>query len=452
MSGRGFSGIVLTAFLFTVFGSAQDQGILRGDVIEKGTGTPIANVTVCLENPFFETTLTVDGALAFRHIPNGSYRLTATAPGYASAWLDDVVVDPSTPTEVKLELEPFEMRLKEVVVSPGQFSLFRRTNTLAQYIDRDQIHNTPHTADDLFRTLDTIPGVATNDYAAQFNIRGGSYREVLVTLDGVELLEPFHLKGFADGVFTIVDPHIIDGLDLSAGGFTAEYGNALSGVLEMSTITPSQHANSVEISLSGLNARTQNSFANGLGHYLFSARRGYLDIVMNLAEEDDPEEQETNDIAYWDAFGKITYALNSRHSLSASILATGDGFDEEENEDGAYELSNATDENAYTWLGLNSIWTDALTSRTVVSYTNRHSENDSYSTGGDVQYRLRDDRAFRKTASPSMPTSAMPMAWNSPSNTIKVENSAGSSTTPGPRPKTTWPAKASRGRGTRPTV
>ena len=105
-------------------------------------------------------------------------------------------------------------------------------------------------------------------------------------LDGVDLIEPFHLKD-VDGALSIVDPATIRRLDLSTGGFTAEYGDRLGGVLTMETKSASAPISAVSLSLTGLGAVSQGVFAGNRGRWLASARRGYPDVALKLADRDD---------------------------------------------------------------------------------------------------------------------------------------------------------------------
>src|SRR5512142_586991 len=61
------------------------------------------------------------------------------------------------------------------------------------FISRVQIGRTAATADDAFRVVQTLPGVAGSDYAASFLVRGGESDETLVRYDGFDLLEPYHI-------------------------------------------------------------------------------------------------------------------------------------------------------------------------------------------------------------------------------------------------------------------
>ena len=87
-------------------------------------------------------------------------------------------------------------------------------NRIAKGYTDEEIAEMPHFGDDLYRAVAVLPGTSAKDFSARFSVRGGMHEDVLVRLDGLELVEPFHLKDL-DGVFNVVDPEIIGGVDLT---------------------------------------------------------------------------------------------------------------------------------------------------------------------------------------------------------------------------------------------
>ena len=69
------------------------------------------------------------------------------------------------------------------------------------------------------------------DVSARYYVRGSASNENLVLLNGVTLYNPFH----ALGIFSVIDPDMINNLEFYKGGFTAEYGGRLSSVLNVIT-------------------------------------------------------------------------------------------------------------------------------------------------------------------------------------------------------------------------
>ena len=125
-------------------------------------------------------------------------------------------------------------------------------------------------------------GISATDFSSKFTIRGGENDEVLMTLDGMELYDPFHQRDVSGGLFSIVDIETVQNIELLTGGFSAEYGNRQSGVFNMKTKQVADGERHISVGLSMMNARfyTDGKFANNKGSYLFSARRGMLDVIF----------------------------------------------------------------------------------------------------------------------------------------------------------------------------
>ena len=117
------------------------------------------------------------------------------------------------------------------------------------------------------------------------------------------------------------------GVNLLAGGLPTKYGDHMTGLLDMRTQQPigggTRH--SIGLSLSNVTARTQGRFAEGRGGWFVSGRRGFLDLLLALADQTDSGE--TNDDLsprYFDVLAKVEFLPSSNHRLSAHLLYAGD--------------------------------------------------------------------------------------------------------------------------------
>ena len=86
-------------------------------------------------------------------------------------------------------------------------------------------------AEDVLKAVHRLPGAASNGLAGLAHMRGGDTNETLVILDGLPLYEPFHLR-MLQSPSSVLDERIVDGLDVFAGGFTAEYGDRMSAIID----------------------------------------------------------------------------------------------------------------------------------------------------------------------------------------------------------------------------
>ena len=98
------------------------------------------------------------------------------------------------------------------------------------------------------RAVSRLPGISASDYTSKFAIRGGEADEVLISVDGMELYEPFHQRDYSGGLFNIVDIETIGG-SIWWRGFSAEYGNRLSGAFNMRTKSIKDNESHTKLSL-----------------------------------------------------------------------------------------------------------------------------------------------------------------------------------------------------------
>lgn len=326
---------------------------LAGVVVDAQGGRPVAGADVVL-SPGGRRALTgADGRFVVPRIADGRYRLQVQALQYES---HDVTVDvgPGV-TALRVALVRSPIPLEEIVIAPGHVGILEAVPvTTGASVSREDIEAIPQFGDDAFRTLQRMPGVAVEDISTKLNVRGGTDRDLLVRLDGVELFEPYHLKDM-DGALGIVDVQALGGMDLVTGGFPAEYGDHMGGLLDMRTRQPppSGTRSTVGMSLSSLSFSSQGSFAGGDGQWLASARRGFLDIVLSITGSDDEVSPR-----YWDALGRLRYLPSPNHLVSIQLLHAGDdGFWADPDDTGARVESDWS--NGYAW----ALWTASFTPR-----------------------------------------------------------------------------------------
>ena len=250
---------------------------------------------------------------------------SAAAAGGAAAAQEAEEGTPGSPAAEESAERPLPVAVDEIHVT-AKHSLLREEPITVVNLDREEITELPHFGDDLYRAVAVLPGTSAKDFSAKFSVRGGMHDDVLVRLDGLELFEPFHLKDL-DGVFNVVDPAIIGGLDLTPGSYAAEYGDRMGGVLEMWTRRPDQLRTSLGISFANAWVGSSGTFADGRGRWLGSARRGYFDLLMSfVGDEQGKDEDDDWSPRYWDLFGKIERDLTPGQSISFKVLMADDAL------------------------------------------------------------------------------------------------------------------------------
>ncbi|MEL7187451.1 MAG: TonB-dependent receptor [Pseudomonadota bacterium] len=250
--------------------------------------------------------------------------------------------------------------IDNLIVSASRYAISRDIGTSRFALDQRSIHNMPDIGEDPIRVTHRLPGAAASGASAIAHFRGGEKGEIGIMLNGQWLFDPFHIRDFQN-VFSAVDARAIDGVEVFTGGFPVRYGDRMSGMVLMDSLATDDSRHS-EIGISVFNTSFLTTGTEGKSKWLFSARRGNLDLVI------DPRFGEPS---YFDVFGEFAYALSPRATISLNGLYADDTVDLVlEAEPTERDQISSDTRNAQFWLRLDNHWSEALSSTTVLSATN----------------------------------------------------------------------------------
>jgi len=103
--------------------------------------------------------------------------------------------------------------------------------------------------------LITFAGVSqNNELSTQYNVRGGSFEENSVYVNGIEVHRPLLIRSGQQEGLSFVNPYMVETVDFSAGGFDAQYGEKMSSVLDIRYKRPKAFESNISVSLLGANA------------------------------------------------------------------------------------------------------------------------------------------------------------------------------------------------------
>lgn len=207
--------------------------------------------------------------------------------------------------------------IEEIVVSSSRYRFSQLSGSKAT-LDEDDLANTAELGGDVMRIVNRLPGMGSLGVSAKPYIRGGSQDELLVLFNGVELIEPFHLKDF-QSIFSGLNPNVVGSIDIYTGGFPARYGNRMSGVMDVSSKQNEEGANAeIGVSVFATHGYAANTFADGRGRWSAAARRGNLDWVTRKVNP------EAGDPSYYDAYGLLDYITDGDVDLQVGWLTYND--------------------------------------------------------------------------------------------------------------------------------
>lgn len=310
-------------------------------------------------------------------------------PGDSLLIVRDETKRETPPPAPKTEPPPqMPITLAEIVVTPSRFTILRDEPESRQFLSREDVRRLPHFSDDLYRAIGRVPGATASDVSARFNLRGGNADEVLVLVDGAEIHDPFHVKDLSRA-FSTIDAEAVGSVDVLSGGYPAEYGGRMSGVVDIDTTSPSETRQEAGISLLNARLMSQGTFADSRGSWLVSLRHGYLREVLRLI--DDSSEF---DPRYEDLIGKIQWTLGDSAVASAHLLVAQDRLELHEEPD-TDAIANYGDR--YAWLNVRGSLSPRLFAQSVLSYGNlsRHRDGHFVDDNGIQTGQLVDRRDAR---------------------------------------------------------
>ncbi|MFQ5452653.1 MAG: TonB-dependent receptor domain-containing protein [Candidatus Zixiibacteriota bacterium] len=204
-------------------------GKISGIVISNKTGEPIIGATVRVQSTNMVTKTDIDGEYFIINIPGGKYDISVTNVGFEAIVKKEVrvLVDLTTPVDFTLKEETIVLGEKVVVYAENP--IIQKDLTGSKIIfTSDRLKTLPNIVT-IQSVLTNYPGVVM-DRDNSLHVRGGRSGQVAYYYDGFSVQDPFVASS---GIHII--PNSLEELTLASGGYSAEYGEALSGVVSAIT-------------------------------------------------------------------------------------------------------------------------------------------------------------------------------------------------------------------------
>lgn len=323
--------IILLFFIVNFSLSAQENtsGTLRGTVIDAIMQQPLAGANIVLEGTQIGAATDLEGAFHISSVPVGTYRAVVSYIGYEKKIIADVIIRPERITFLNTKLVPTELETIEVVVVGGYFDDKISKVTGLTNFSFEEIRRAPGSAGDISRILMNMPSVSKlNDQSNGLIVRGGNPFENAFYIDGIKVpnINHFPAQGSSGGPLSLLNVDFIREADFYTGGFNVNQGNSLSSAIDISLREGNRYEfdGQLDLNFTGFGGVFEGPLA-GIGSWLVSARRSYLDILINALETG-------TSIAprYEDYQWKLAFDLADNHSLSFIGLA---GRDHSESDD-----------------------------------------------------------------------------------------------------------------------
>ncbi len=253
---------ILTIIFFLVSMMAKAQSFtLSGKVSdEDGNGIELATVS-CLEQGAV-TVANLKGEYTLNLKSADSVVVKFSMVGFQTR--TRVLRRPKGKQRLLVTLHPMES-LDEVVVTEK-----RRQTTGTDQLDTKNLRQTPSTTGNAVEELvQQQAGVSThNELSSQYNVRGGSFDENSVYINGTEVYRPLLIRSGQQEGLSVINSDMVEKIGFSSGGFEAKYGDKMSSALDIQYRRPTRLEGNLQASLLG------GSIFLGYGNKKFSMSHG----------------------------------------------------------------------------------------------------------------------------------------------------------------------------------
>lgn len=256
---------------------------------------------------------------------------------------------------------------------------------------------------DILQTVQALPGIkSVDETVSDINIRGGTNDQNLILWDGIKMYQSGHFFG----LISAFNPYLTDKVTIIKNGTSAEFGDGVSGVLDMRT------KNTIESELfggAGVNLISGDIFGQiplkeNLA-FQFSGRRSYTDFLNTPTYDtfsekafQDSEVQADSDFYFYDFTGKVLYDINPYQRVRFSLININNNLDYlETNDDGSRSNESNLDQTNLSFGGsLESDWTDNFSTHLNLYYT-RYRLNALSISNNDRQRLIQNNLVLEKS-------------------------------------------------------
>ncbi len=219
--------VIVIGMLLAIPVFAGETGKIKGFVYDAETGEPLPGANVVIEGTNLGAATDMDGFFFIINVPPGTYTVRASMLSYADMVIKNVKVYADQTTELVFRLKPQALQSKAIVVTAKEPIVKKDITSSVITTSKDELKTLP--VESVGDILTQKAGI-TVDAGGAIHVRGGRSGEVLYIVDGIPIVDPYGL-----GTSIRVPTNLIQQMSLVAGTFNAEYGNAMSGVVNIVT-------------------------------------------------------------------------------------------------------------------------------------------------------------------------------------------------------------------------
>ncbi|MGV8813135.1 MAG: TonB-dependent receptor [Gelidibacter sp.] len=242
----------IPVLLFFITSISFSQTTISGKVTD-AKGLPIEGANVYLEGSYDGGSTDSSGVFSFTTSETGIKTLIVS---FLSFETFKKLAEVKTMTSLQIRLREDVNTLDAVELSAGAFEA--GDNSKVSVLKPLDVVTTASALGDFVGALQTLPGTTTVAEDGRLFVRGGEAEETQIFIDGIRVFTPYTPTTNNAPTRGRYSPFLFDGITFSTGGYSAEYGQALSSVLLLNTIDEADQ-NKTDVSLMTLGGGVGNS-------------------------------------------------------------------------------------------------------------------------------------------------------------------------------------------------
>ncbi|MCK4329338.1 TonB-dependent receptor [candidate division WOR-3 bacterium] len=311
-------GILISTFCSVLSGSNSDaKAIVRGIVLDT-EGNTLFGANVYIKGRYEGAMSDENGKFLFETNFEGECILVATYVGY-KVYENSIHISKNRTLELKVTLRKDVVEMKGIVVTASSFTSGEEERVTLTPLE---IVTTPGAAADVCWAIKTFPGVSQVEEGAGLFVRGGEVIETKFILDGAEISHPYRYESPTGGFFGTFSPFLLKGIYFSSGGFSSEYGDALSSVLAMQSLgMPSSRSINLGVGLAAFSTMIRLPIVREKFGLSFSANKSNTEYLFKLNRS---QQNFTRYPSSWDVNLNLIYKFSKTAQLKFFLFGESD--------------------------------------------------------------------------------------------------------------------------------
>ncbi|MGD8782078.1 MAG: TonB-dependent receptor [Ignavibacteria bacterium] len=310
--------IIILLILPVILFAQSTRKNVSGKVYDKSNNQLLSNCNVYIKEISKGTITNAEGFYSIQ-LPVGKYTIRFSYVGYET--IEKTVVVDSSDKQLSYDIYLIKKPLVEDEVTV--YGKKDEALIVVQSIETKDIQKMPNIFSDPLRTVQIFSGVSfSNELVSGYNVRGGSYDENLIYLNGYEIYRPFLLKQGFEESQTLVNPDMVDNMKFYNGAFPARFGDKMASALQIKYTAQNDSSSDFKVRADLMNLGVFAKSSLGKFNWMVGARHAYPGLFLDDLQTSGNYRPAFSDLQFFS-----NYQISDNSKVELLLLVSGNEFD-----------------------------------------------------------------------------------------------------------------------------